>query len=117
MTAPTHAGRRVLLIYWSDPFRPFRATVRQHLQLFEAGPVRHRVHCLNAALGIRGWVRRTSFDIIVLHTTVLCGRWFTQAADVRAGLSWLADDPAYKIALPQDEYDHAAVLDDWVTDL
>jgi hypothetical protein len=109
--------RRVLVLYWCDPYRPLRATIRQHLRLFEAGPAGDQVLYLNVALGTPGWVKRARFDVIVLHTTLLCARWFPFAADVRAGLSWLADRPAFKIALPQDEYDHAAVLDDWVTDL
>lgn len=109
--------RRVLVLYWCDPYRPLRATIRQHLRLFDAGPADDRVLYLNVALGTPGWVTRARFDVIVLHTTLLCARWFPFAADVRAGLSWLAESAAFKIALPQDEYDHAAVLDDWVTDL
>jgi hypothetical protein len=75
------------------------------------------VHYWNVALGVPAWVRRAAFDVVVLHTTLLCARWFPQAEAVRRELDWLADSAAFKIALPQDEYDHAAVLDDWVADL
>jgi hypothetical protein len=109
--------RRLLVLYWAESFRPLRPTIRQHLRLFEAGPGRPRVSYLNVALGVPAWVRRAGFDAIVLHTTLLCARWFARAADVRRALDWLGTSPAFKVALPQDEYDHAGVLDDWVADL
>jgi hypothetical protein len=111
------ADHRLLMLYWAEPFRPLRPTIRQHLRLFEAAPDRPRVSYLNVALGVPGWVRRARFDVIALHTTVLCARWFARAADVRRALDWVAASPALKLALPQDEYDHSAVLDDWLTDL
>jgi hypothetical protein len=110
-------ARRLLILYWRDPFRPLRATIRQHLRLFEAAPAGHVVHYVNVALGVPPAARRARFDAVVLHTTLLCARWFAQFPAVRERLAWLADVPALKIALPQDEYDHAAVLDDWLADL
>jgi hypothetical protein len=114
---PTPAARRLLGLYWRDPFRPLRATIRQHLRLFEASPAGHHVHYVNVALGVPAAVRRARFDAIVLHTTLLCARWFQQFPAIREQLTWLADVPALKVALPQDEYDHSAVLDDWLADL
>jgi hypothetical protein len=110
-------ARRLLVLYWRDPFRPLRATIRQHLRLFEAGPAGHAVHYVNVALGVPPAARRARFDAVVLHTTLLCARWFARFPAVRAQLAWLADVPALKIALPQDEYDHSAVLDDWLAEL
>jgi hypothetical protein len=111
------ASRRILVLYWCELHQPLRATIRQHLRLFEASPTGHRVHYWNVALGVPRWVRQAAFDVVVLHTTLLCARWFAQAAEVRRDLDWLSDSAAFKIALPQDEYDHSAVLDDWVADL
>jgi hypothetical protein len=114
---PSTPPRRVLVLTWVEPFRPVRPAIRQHLRLFESSPAGHHVYYLNVALGVPAWIRRARFDVVVLHTTLLCTRWFAQAEDVRRTFAWLADSPAFKVALPQDEYDHAAVLDDWVADL
>jgi hypothetical protein len=57
------------------------------------------------------------FDAVVLHTTTLCMRWNVWFDQWRRRLDWLADLDALKIALPQDEYDHAHTLDDWLSDL
>ncbi len=105
------------MLYWAEPLRPLRSTIRQHLRLFESTPGRPRVFYLNVALGIPKWISRVHFDVIALHTTLLCARWFPQAVDVRGTLDWIAKIPVPKVALPQDEYDHSAVLDDWLTDL
>ena len=35
----------------------------------------------------------------------------------RASFAWVAESPALQIAFPQDEYNHAHVLDDWLAEL
>jgi hypothetical protein len=110
-------ARRVLVLYWCDPFRRLRPAVRQHLRWFEASPAGHAVTYVNAALGVPGFVRAAPFDVIALHTTLLCARWFPTFAAIRADLAWVAAHPAGKVAFPQDEYDHAHVLDAWLADL
>lgn len=113
----TEAARRVLVLYWQEPFRRVRPTIRQHLRLFEASPAGHAVHYANLALGVPPAACRARFDVIVLHTTLLCARWFPQFAEVRDRAAWVADATAFKVALPQDEYDLAGVLDDWLAEL
>jgi hypothetical protein len=113
----TEAARRVLVLHWQEPFRRVRPTIRQHLRLFEASPAGHAVHYANLALGVPPPVRRARFDVVVLHTTLLCARWFPQFAEVRDRVAWVADADTFKVALPQDEYDHAGVLDDWLAEL
>jgi hypothetical protein len=114
---PGDAARRVLVLYWCDPFRRLRPAVRQHLRWFEASPAGHSVVYVNAALGVPTFVRANPFDVIALHTTLLCARWFPTFQTIRNDLAWLRSHPAVKVAFPQDEYDHAHVLDDWLTDL
>jgi hypothetical protein len=87
------------------------------MRLFESSPNKHAVHYFNVALGIPRTIRESRFDAIVLHTTLLCARWFPQFAAIRDQLTWLADVNTLKIALPQDEYDHSAILDVWLADL
>jgi hypothetical protein len=65
-------------------------------------------------------LRRERFDVIILDTTFLCWRWGKPREEYFDRLlreySFVADSDAIKIALPQDEYDHSAVLDDWMSD-
>jgi glycosyltransferase involved in cell wall biosynthesis len=69
---------------------------------------------------IPGRLRRERFDAIILDTTFLCWRWSSPREDnfdrLLKDYAFVADSDAVKIALPQDEYDHSAVLDDWLTD-
>ena len=43
-------------------------------------------------------------------------RWAPEFAARRPTFDWLAGVDALKIAFPQDEYNHAHVLDDWLAD-
>jgi hypothetical protein len=64
-------------------------------------------------------LRRERFDAIVLDTTFLCWRWGeprVQTYDrLREEYAFVGESDAVKIALPQDEYDHTEILDDWLT--
>jgi hypothetical protein len=59
-------------------------------------------------------LRRARIDAIVLHTTLLALRGAGWWPDMLRPLAWVRDHPAIKIALPQDEYDHAELLDEWL---
>src|SRR5439155_15982055 len=54
---------------------------------------------------------------VILDSTLLGARWAPVFAARRPTFDWLADVGALKVAFPQDEYDHAHVLDDWLADL
>ena len=56
-------------------------------------------------------------DAVVLHTTFLCMRWSHLFPTWKEDVRWLADLDCAKIALPQDEYDHSEVLDEWLYEL
>ena len=69
---------------------------------------------------VPAWLRSRHFDLIVLDTTFLCWRW-TYPRDENFGrvlreYAFVGDSDALKVALPQDEYDHQALLDQWMTD-
>ena len=53
---------------------PFRPTIQQHLHLLDHSSRRHVLLYHNAFLGVPGFLCRTRFDAIVLHTTLLCMR-------------------------------------------
>lgn len=59
--------------------------------------------------------RWLEFDVIVLHTTLLCWRWHPQFAQLASSLEWMSQFGGIVAALPQDEYDHAHILDDWLS--
>jgi hypothetical protein len=109
--------RRVLVLYW-HPCGPLRPAIRHHLRAIEASPLRHRVVYHNAHEGSPAWFAGLPFDVIVLHTTLLCLRWAPELlARLKWDLRWLRHCAALKIAMPQDEYDHAEVLDEWLQEM
>ena len=62
-------------------------------------------------------LRHQHFDAIILDTTFLCWRWSNPRDEFNKLLrdyAFIADSEAVKIALPQDEYDHTALLDEWM---
>jgi hypothetical protein len=63
------------------------------------------------------WLAWTEPDLCILHTTFLCVRWNFDFEQYRRRFSWISQLRCPKIALPQDEYDHAAVLDEWLLEL
>jgi hypothetical protein len=118
MERESMAPRRVLVLYWHhDPSQPLRPAIAQHLHVLDSSPYRHQILYHDVGAGVPRLLRRLRFDAIVLHTTLLCYRWSTDFARVRNTLGWLASCDCLKIAMPQDEYDHAEVLDDWLADL
>jgi hypothetical protein len=54
---------------------------------------------------------------VVLHYSLLAARWTPRLGRIRAALRWLADTDAGVVAMPQDEYDAAHVLDDWLQEV
>ena len=69
------------------------------------------------ATACRGRSGGCRVDAIVLDNTLLVARWAPEFAARRPTFDWLAGLDALKIAFPQDEYNHAHVLDDWLADL
>jgi hypothetical protein len=112
------APRRILVLYWT-PLAPsrIRSAIRHHLEAMTSGPSSHHVTYWNAFDGAGMLVRRGRYDAVILHTTLLCLRWFESFPEWTHKLRWLADLDCLKIAVPQDEYNHFEVLDEWLTDL
>jgi hypothetical protein len=108
-------ARRILVLFWYPT--AMRPAIRHHVRTFEASPLGHQVLYFNVRDGVPVWFRYLPCDVIVLHTTLLCLRWGDQFSRLKWDLRWLRDSPALKIAMPQDEYDHAEVLDEWLDEL
>jgi hypothetical protein len=109
---PGPIGRKILVLYWYPA--AMRPAIRHHLEALKYSPARHRVRYVNVYRGEHRWVERGLYDVIILHTTLLCLRWSDDFHHRVRELNWLRDYPALKIALPQDEYDHSENLDEWL---
>jgi glycosyltransferase involved in cell wall biosynthesis len=62
-------------------------------------------------------IRSRDIDAIILDTTFLCYRWLRPRSEyrqIREKYGFIADLPALKFAFPQDDYDHSAILDEWL---
>jgi hypothetical protein len=110
----TRPGRRILVLYWQPPGERLRPAVRHHLEVLKQGELAHRVLYVNTFGGAPVGLWRAPCDAIVLHTTFLCMRWSHLFYTWKETFHWLRDFEGPKIALPQDEYDHSEVLDDWL---
>ena len=106
---------KVLVVYWWPADREMRVAVEQHLRALDRGG--DEVVYVNAFLPPPRWIRLVDFDAVILHTTFLCVRWDPTFERYRRAFSWLRNVRCPIIALPQDEYDHAAVLDEWLGEL
>jgi hypothetical protein len=109
--------RRVLVLYQHTAPGPVRTALRQKVRVLDASATRHEIVYWNAGLSVPRAIRRLPVDAVILDSTLLEARWAPVFAARRPTFDWLGDARALKIAFPQDEYDHAHVLDDWLTDL
>ena len=92
-----------------------RVAVRQHLHLLDARKA--QIVYRNAFDPAPTWLARTEPDLCILHTTFLSVRWNYDFEKYRRKFRWISTLRCPKIALPQDEYDHAAILDEWLIEL
>jgi hypothetical protein len=92
-----------------------RAGVLAHLRSLESLPG-VQVEFVNA-YSPRQWHAHVRPDAVVLHNTFLCLRWSHLFPSWKWKLNWIAELDCPKVALPQDEYDHAEVLDEWLYEL
>jgi hypothetical protein len=109
--------RTLLVLYQHTAPGAMRAALRQKLHALDASAAGHRVVYWNAGYPVPRPVRDLLVDAVVLDNTLLVARWAPGFEARRDSFAWLASSPALKIAFPQDEYNHAHVLDDWLADL
>jgi hypothetical protein len=109
--------RRVLVLYQHTAPGPMRSALRQKVRVLEASATRHEIVYWNAGYSVPRAIRRLSVDAVIVDNTLLVARWAPEFPIRRPTFDWLADIRALKIAFPQDEYNHAHVLDDWLAEL
>jgi hypothetical protein len=99
-----------------DPLA-WRAAVRDVELLLPDHAPEHAYVVHGVEQPIPAFIKQTRFHAIVLGPTFLCARYTPHAlARVRAQYEFVADSDAFKIALPQDDYDCSARLDRWMID-
>ncbi len=104
-------------------------SVESHLKALETSVHRHEIRYYNTsedAPSYTGFEYDTApsadllaFDpeVVVLHNTFLGFRWTdSYFFKFKERFDWIGDLDCLKIALPQDEYDHAEILEEWLID-
>jgi hypothetical protein len=94
-----------------------RLSIQHHLHALDRGDVPHDIYYYNSFEEPPDWLLQEPFDAVILHNTFLCFRWTGDFFySWKEKFRWIADFKCPKIAIPQDEYDHAEVLDEWLYD-
>lgn len=108
---------RVLLLHDLMALRPLRRQLSNQCFLFPKYRPDAEVVLHAAGDPVDDALRSGDFDAIFLDVSFLCWRWAKPASVFAQFLSdhaWVADHTAVKVAFPQDDYDHHAVLDEWL---
>jgi hypothetical protein len=74
-------------------------------------------HDINAPVSDQ--LRNSRFHVVIFDTTALCIRYYRPKElflREKERYSFIAEWDAVKIAFPQDDYDHSAILDRWLDD-
>lgn len=123
-------SKNILVIY--DHRRPImRLTIKQHLMALEQSGAQHKITYLNfanlapsgdltaAVSPLPEEVRKSKFNAVILHYSFLSLR--TVGRELfekwKKETRWISDFDCQIIAIPQDEADHAGILDDWLFEL
>ena len=110
--------KRILVLYRLHyPLHKLRLSSLQQLQALEKSSSSYEIVYFNAVFGVPSWFKNLDFDVIILSTLFLGMRWFPRYFQQwKQTMKWIAEFDCLKIAIPQDEYDHAHTLDDWLYD-
>lgn len=97
---------RVLIIYQLRG-KIDRNTIYEHLYSFEKYSPQHHFHYLNVFDKVPSFIFNIRYDAVILHYTFLAGeRFLEEIGPWQAKTQGLEKLTGYKIAIPQDEYDH-----------
>ncbi len=108
----------VLVLYDIRSESQKRVAILDHVRFLDHAPEGAvRLSYLNMAERPAFDPRWLEHDVIVLHTTLLCWRWQAHFPALAGQLDWMHRFDGVVVALPQDEYDHAHTLDDWLARL
>jgi hypothetical protein len=107
----------ILVLHGLGDPRRWRESMARHELCLPMSAPEHSYVVHDVALPLPSFVRDIEFDGIVLNQTFLGRRRDpSEFARVREEYSFIRDSTAFKIALPQDEYDCCAILDEWLVE-
>ena len=109
--------RRILVLYCAPRSEPLRLAIRQHLRVLDYLDDKYDVLYCNATDCVPGWMGLLGLHAIVFHTTFLAMRWSPEFELWKWRTRWIRRVPCLKIAMPQDEYDHSEILDEWLFEM
>jgi hypothetical protein len=110
-------GGCTLLVHWNPYGRRMRHATVAHLEAVARAGFPGPVVALNGHGGVPAAARRLNPSAVILHTTFLATRWLPDFSGWRARSAWIGELGCPVLALPQDDFDHSGVLDDWLDDL
>jgi hypothetical protein len=111
------APLNILSLHRMGPPWRRREAVRELEEMMSTYATGH--HCLvhDADLPLPDYIKQVPFHAIVLGPTFLCARYAPALfRQTRETYDWIKHTSAVKIAMPQDDYDCAAILDRWMVD-
>jgi len=107
----------VLILHGLGDPQAWRTAVRDVEYLLPDHLPEHDYIVHDAELPLPAFIKQTRFDAIVMGPTFLCARYTPWAFEkVRADYAFVGQSDAFKIALPQDDYDCNELLDNWMID-
>jgi hypothetical protein len=107
--------KKILVLYRQPGFRHgMRLAIRENLYALDSLNGSYKTLYYNTVLSVPKWLRNLKFDAVVLHSTFLCMRWRPNFDLRKSRLNWISTLKCPIIALPQDEYDHSEILDEWL---
>jgi hypothetical protein len=115
VNAERKSGMNVLVVYFYTRPYPPRQSLRDHLESFRRYSTDRCFYWNAACWPFPRLASLVRFDLIVFHTSFLSCRWNrARFARLKQWLRPLARNSAVKIALPQDEFIHTDLLNEFV---
>ena len=115
--APVTEPLNILVLHRLGDPRAWRTSVRDLEFLLPDHAPAHRYIVHAADQRLPQYITDLRFDGIVLGPTFLCARYARHTfGEVLRDYDFIKHSDAFKIAMPQDDYDGHAVLDRWMVD-
>jgi hypothetical protein len=112
-----NSKQKILVLYWYNvPFERMRLAIKQHIKVMESSKKQYTITYHNV-FNNTSPIKTSEFSAVILHNTFLCMRWSYLFYQLKWELNWIKDIQCTKIAIPQDEYDHSEVLDEWLYEM
>jgi len=95
------------------PLNKMRLAIKQHILACGLGRTKATINYHNVYENT-GRLQDLNYDAVILHTTFLGLRWNPFFYQLKWELRWIREVNCVKVAIPQDEYDHSEILDEWM---